>query len=44
MCENRMYTCICNWVTMMYNRKKNCIGVITIKNINNKKLIIKAKI
>ena len=26
-----MYTCICNWVNMLYSRKKNCIGEITIK-------------
>ena len=29
--EKRMYTCMCNWVTMLYSRKKNCIGEITIK-------------
>ena len=23
MCENRMCTCMCNWVTMLYSRKKN---------------------
>jgi len=22
---------MCNWVTMLYSRKKNCIGEITIK-------------
>ena len=31
MCKNRMCACICNWVTMLYSRKKNCIGEITIK-------------
>ena len=31
MCENRMCTYMCNWVTMLYRRKKNCIGEITIK-------------
>ena len=30
--EKRMYTCTCNWVTMLYSKKKkNCIGEITIK-------------
>ena len=24
--EKRMYTCVCNWVTMLYRRGKNCIG------------------
>ena len=33
MCENRMCTCMCNWVTTLYSRKKNCIGEITIKII-----------
>ena len=27
----RMYTCMCNWVTMLYSRKKNA-SEITIKN------------
>ena len=27
---------MCNWVTMLYSRKKNCIGEITIKKINKK--------
>ena len=31
--QNRMYTCMCNWVTMLYSRKKNCMGEITIKKI-----------
>jgi len=31
--EKRMCTCMCNWVTMLYSRKKNCIGEITIKKI-----------
>ena len=30
-----MCTCMCNWITMLYNRKINCIWEITIK-INNK--------
>ena len=30
MCENRMRTCMCHWVTILYSRK-NCIGVITKK-------------
>ena len=33
--EKRMYTCMCNWVTMLYSRKKNCIGEIKIKEIKN---------
>ena len=37
MWENRMCTCICNWVTMLYSRKKNCIGEITKKNLKKKK-------
>jgi len=31
--EKRMYTYMCNWVTMLYSRKKNCIEEITIKKI-----------
>ena len=34
--EKQMYTCICNWVTMLYNRKKTCIGELTIKKMKNK--------
>ena len=30
--EKIMYTCMCNWVPMLYNGKKNCIG-----GNNNKK-------
>ena len=26
MCKNRMCTCMCNWVTMLYNRKKKNLG------------------
>ena len=26
-----MYTCMCNCVTTLYSRKKNCIGEIPIK-------------
>ena len=26
MCENRMCTCICNWDTMLYSRKKIVLG------------------
>ena len=26
MWENRMYLCMCNWVTMLYSRKKNVFG------------------
>ena len=26
MCENRMCTRMCNWVTMLYSRKKNVLG------------------
>ena len=36
MCENRMCACMCNWVTMLNSRKKNCIGEITIKKIRKK--------
>ena len=36
--RNRMCTCMCNGVTMLYSRKKNCIEEITIKNNNNKKI------
>lgn len=36
MCENRMCTCMCYWVTMLYSRKKNCVGEITIKEIEIK--------
>ena len=25
MCENRMYTCMCNWVTVLYSRKKKTV-------------------
>ena len=32
--EKRIYTCMCNWVTMLYSRKKICIGEITIKKKN----------
>ena len=31
----KMYTCMCNWVTMLYSRKKNCIGEITILKMQN---------
>ena len=37
---------MCNWVTILHSRKKNCIGEITIKKIiKNKKFfkIIKKK-
>ena len=30
-----MYTCMCNWVTTLYRRGKNCIGEITIKKENH---------
>ena len=33
MCENRMCTYMSNWVTMLYTRKKICVGEITIKKI-----------
>ena len=26
MCRNRMCTCMCNWVTMLYSRKKIVLG------------------
>ena len=25
---------MCNWFTMLYSRKNNCIGEITMKNLN----------
>ena len=34
MYKNRMCTCMCNWVTMLYSIK-NCIGEITVNNNNN---------
>ena len=34
--ESKKYTCMCNWVTMLYNRKKNCIGEVTIKKDTEK--------
>ena len=34
MCENRMYTCMCNWVTMLYSRKKKLYW-----GNNNKKIL-----
>ena len=31
--ENIMYTCMCNWVPMLYNGgKESLLGEITIKN------------
>ena len=38
-----MSTCMCNWVTMLYSRIKDCIGEITIKKNKIKKLNIKRK-
>ena len=34
MCKERMYTCMCNWVTMLYCRKltEHCKPVIMEKN------------
>ena len=29
--EKSMYTCICNWVPMLYSGEKKCVGEITIK-------------
>jgi len=44
MCENRMCTCICNWVTMLYSRKltEHCKPAIKEKNdyIKNKEKFI----
>jgi len=31
--EKSMYICMCNWVPMLYNVKKNCVQEITIKEI-----------
>ena len=37
MCENRMCTCLCNWVTMLCSRKKKVYwGNNYLKNNNNK--------
>ena len=30
--EKIMYTCMCNWVPMLYSGKKNLLGEISIKN------------
>ena len=35
--EETMYTGMSNWVTMLYSRKKNCVGEITIIIIIKKK-------
>ena len=37
MCENRMCTCMCNWVTMLYSRKltEHCTQAIMEKNKNH---------
>ena len=37
MCENRMCTCMCNWVTMLYSRKltEHCKSGIMGKNKNH---------
>ena len=32
-----MYTCMCNWVPMVYNGKKSVLGEIKIKNKFKKK-------
>jgi len=37
MWEKRMYTCMCNWVTMLCSRKKNFIGEIIKKIVLIKK-------
>ena len=35
--EKIMYTCMCNWVPMLYSGgKKSVLGEITIKNKNKK--------
>ena len=33
--EKRVYTCMCNWVTMLYSRKE--MGEITVKKIEKEK-------
>ena len=43
MCENRMRTCMCNWVTMLYSREKmywgnNYYKIIIIKSEKEKKM------
>ena len=35
--EKEQYTCMCNWVPMLYSRKKNCAGEITIKKKEKEK-------
>ena len=30
--EKITYTCMCNWVPMLYSGGKKCVGEITIKN------------
>ena len=29
---------MCNWVTVLYSRKKNCIGELTINKIKERKI------
>ena len=41
--EKRMYICMCNWVTTLYSRKKNCIGEIAIKKLIKNKIRLKKK-
>ena len=35
--RKRMYIYVCDWVTLLYSREKNCIGEVTIKKIILKK-------
>ena len=34
--KKRMYTCMCNWVSMLYSRKTIVLGKITIQKLKNK--------
>ena len=38
--EKIMYTCMCNWVPMLYSEKKSMLGEITIKNKFKKKRVL----
>ena len=37
--EKIMYPCMCNWVPMLYSRKKKCAGGNNNKKINKNKLV-----
>ena len=42
--EKTMYTCVCNWVPMLYSGGKKCVGEITIKKNKIKKKETQTKI